>query len=164
MPKVICGKFSIERGKRSVSAKRELKKDKDQEIGRRRARGERKKEKNSRRSERREVDDARKWQERRARRPRENARARTLQRNRDGESRRFTVNSSVEIESLLDSRFVLLGLVSCRLSLPLARPSFAIVVVLHPLILHLHLAPHRKRTPRRRFSDSRHPAVERCFQ
>lgn len=43
MPKVICGKFSIERGKRNVSAKRELKKDKDQEIGRRRARGEREK-------------------------------------------------------------------------------------------------------------------------
>lgn len=57
-----------------------------------------------------------------ARRPRENA----YVVNRDGLSRRFMVNSSVEIESRLDSRFVLLRPISY---------SLAIIVVPLPLIL-----------------------------
>lgn len=56
------------------------------------------------------------------RRPRENA----YVVNRDGESRRFMVNSSVEIESRRDSRFVLLRPISY---------SLVIIVVPLPLIL-----------------------------
>jgi len=57
-----------------------------------------------------------------ARRPRENA----YVINRDGESQRFMVNSSVEIESRFDSRFVLLRPISY---------SLVIIVVPLPLIL-----------------------------
>lgn len=73
------------------------------------------------------------------RRPSENARAPL--RNRDGESRRFTVDSSVEIESRLDSRFVLLGLVSCRLVAPCSRSS---LFHIH-LFCTLHLSRHVER-------------------
>lgn len=68
-----------------------------------------------------------------ARRPRENA----YVVNRDGESRRFMVNSSVEIESRRDSRFVLLRPISY---------SPVIIVVPLPLILHC-VSVHRNTSP-----------------
>lgn len=82
-----------------------------------------------------------------ARRPRENA----YVVNRAGESRHFMVNSSVEIESRLDSRFALL------------RPiSYSLVIIVVPLPLILRYISVRVETRRR--SSNRHPSIGKYFQ
>lgn len=82
-----------------------------------------------------------------ARRPRENA----YVVNRDGESRRFMVNSSVEIESRRDSRFVLLRPISYSCACDHRRSTSTY------FMLHLGTLKHRR-------SSNRHPSIGKYFQ